>query len=313
MRDLPELRVFHLRLTEPTLIKYPFPVDIGLTVRSGQLLSWEEVDSESFRTPSDRQYLMFHRGSLLRMKNVAASTLEVAVDGAPLTEEEIETIMGVTNQPDILTNPPAGGDPFLGSLFRFYRGLILLKQDPYECLISFMTSGMSTMSRTRKNLAVLRKQWGSPIGDTGYHALPSATSIASLPDPEKELRKMGFGYRAKAITQTCKILARDGWYLAQWGELKDAALRERLTALPGVGQKIAECVMLFGFGRMSAFPVDVWVTRALESRWPSGSIRSPDQWNRWAKEKWGLKAGIIQQMLFVWARDNPKGDGRRGE
>lgn len=291
------MRLFHLRLTHTTLITYPFPVDIGLTVRSGQLLSWDHLKS-------DDEYLLFHRRSLLRVKRVSPADVELEVKGDPLREEEIETIMGVRTQRNFLPDP-ARTDPFLASLFLCYRGLVLLRQDPYECLISFMASGMSTIARTRGNLAVLRRELGDVIPGTAYRTLPSAEVITALRDPEKGLRKMGFGYRAVPIAETCRLVCQEGMDPGEWGILEDDELRARLMALPGVGQKIAECVLLFGFGRMGAFPVDVWVMRALESRWPSESKRSAEQWNKWGREKWGQRAGFVQQMLFVWARENP--------
>ncbi|MFQ6615804.1 MAG: DNA-3-methyladenine glycosylase family protein [Fidelibacterota bacterium] len=236
------------------------------------------------------------------MTTSSPTSLRIQVEGLPLNREEIRSIMGVdqhgTSIPTFLED-----DPFLASLFRIYRGLVFLTQDPYECLISFMSSGMSTMNRTRGNLAVLRRKLGVPIGETDYCSLPSARTIAGLKEPERELRNMGFGYRAAAIAETCRLLTLERIDLRDQSILEDDDLRKWLMSFPGVGPKIAECVLLFGFGRMEAFPVDVWVMRALQSRWPSRSRRSPEDFSRWAREKWGPQAGLVQQLLFLWARE----------
>lgn len=275
--------------------------DIELTLNSGQFFHWFDSGNLSGSAgPKSREFSVLHRQSVLHLRQVSPMKIDLNIEGVTLSQQQVKGFLGLkTERNEILGLIQR--DPGLKQLADLYRGLTILRQDPYECLISFMTSGMSNIPRIRRNLRDLRRGLGTPIKGTKYHSLPSAHVIADA--GESALRRLGFGYRAKYIVQTCRILTWAHPVFPAQENLSDAKIVNWLLGLPGVGQKIANCVLLFGFGRLAAFPVDVWVRRGLESLWPGEGSRSPVEWSRWATERWGSAAGYVQQILFCEARN----------
>ncbi len=192
-------------------------------------------------------------------------------------------------------------DNLLHNLIPAYQGLTIMKQDPYECLISFMASAVSNIPRIMLNLNNLRDETGTLIMGSNDNSLPSAKDIVCI--GEERLRNIGLGYRSKFIYLTCKKLIEEQISLASWLIKTDSELLTLLTQFPGVGRKIAECVMLFGFGRLSAFPVDIWVQRGLIYLMPNLKNMSPVDLSEWGTNRWGEAAGMAQQILFCAAKN----------
>jgi N-glycosylase/DNA lyase len=118
---------------------------------------------------------------------------------------------------------------------------------------------------------------------------------------ENELRSSLLGFRARYVRQTAQYLAdRPGW-LETIEQLPYAGAKERLRELPGVGEKIADCVLLFGAGRFEAFPVDVWIIKAMAERYGLAGW-TPQQIARFGRVHFGPNAGLAQQYLFAWER-----------
>lgn len=193
-------------------------------------------------------------------------------------------------------------DKLLNPLISHYRGLTIMHQDPYECLISFMTSTVSNIPRIMLNLRNLRINSNSLINGTLEYSFPTAKHITRL--GESKLRKLGFGYRSKYIALTCNEIINRTIDFDLWKKKTDAELTSALMDFPGVGRKIAECVALFGFNRRTSFPVDVWVKRALYKLKPKLNNMTSEELCKWGKERWGENAGMAQQILFCGARNS---------
>ena len=181
-------------------------------------------------------------------------------------------------------------------------GLRLLRQDPWECTAAFICSIASNIPRITGNVADLARRYGRPVslGATTWHSFPRP---ADIPD-EAELRRLRLGFRARYIAQSARLAA--GGLLEEIGALPYEEAKETLMVLPGVAEKVADCVLLFAYGRLQAFPVDVWIRRVMIERYFDGR-RVPDRAIRaFAQERWGDLAGYAQQVLYVWSR------GRRG-
>lgn len=162
----------------------------------------------------------------------------------------------------------------------FDRGLRLIRQDSWDCLAGFILSMASNIPRIR---GTLRR-----LGD-----------LSDLSD-EARLRRCGAGFRAPYLTAAW-AWARDGG-LSRIETVDDASARTELMTIPGVGPKVADCVLLYAFGRTRAFPIDVWVRRALVRRF-FGGRRTPDaRLQSFAARRFGPWAGYAQQMLFLTER-----------
>lgn len=174
-------------------------------------------------------------------------------------------------------------------------GLRVLHQDPFETLISFIISANNNIARISGIVGRLCDMAGTEIADGG-HAFPSADAIHAL--TEEDLRKIGAGYRAPYILKSAER-ARDTDF-AHLETLGYDELRNELLKFSGVGPKVADCIALFGFGKVGAFPVDVWVRRIMKQLY--GEDGTPAQIRRRAEERFGPAAGIAQQYLFHYAR-----------
>ncbi len=183
----------------------------------------------------------------------------------------------------------------------FCRGLRIIRQPAWECLATFITSSMKQVAHIRQMSHALRQRFGRKVRGSAWRAYPDAAVLAGA--TEGDLRACGLGYRAKHLLATAKRVASGDADLAAWQSLGDDELRSALCGLPGVGRKVANCAMLFGFGRLSAFPVDTWVARIMkESYWRGPARPTPLAIEARMAARFGPHAGYAQQYLFHHAR-----------
>lgn len=192
------------------------------------------------------------------------------------------------------------------------RGLRLLRQDPWECLASFILSSTKQIVQIRQMIALLSERFGEPVHVPQGHApgwsFPSAARLAAT--EESDLRACKLGFRAPYLLSTARRIAEDPNELPATGSMSLEQTRARLLELPGVGPKIADCVLLFAYGFQTAFPMDVWVLRALRQLYFQRKRPSMKRLQKFAATYFGPNAGYAQQYLFHYMRT--KQPGRRG-
>ena len=181
-----------------------------------------------------------------------------------------------------------------------YPGLRVLNQDPWEALLAFILSANNNVRRIRSLVEALCGALGDEVALDGHvlHGFPTPERLACC--DESLLRSLGVGYRAPYLIGTARAVLDD---FPLW-ELKDMDYFEAhrlLTSLPGVGDKVADCVLLFGCEQTSAFPVDVWVEKLLDS-WFGVCGCSRKKLMLRSRELLGPHAGLLQQFLFHAAR-----------
>src|SRR5213080_2852819 len=194
-------------------------------------------------------------------------------------------------------------DPIMTAARDFCRGLRIIRQPKWECLATFICSSMKQVAHIRQISAALRNRFGDQreIGGCVLHTFPSAQQIARA--SEKQLRECALGYRARNLRATAQVVSSGQCNLEAWSALPDAELREHLCALPGVGAKIANCVMLFAYDRLRAFPIDVWIERVLRQHYFARRKKmTARQLREFCETYFGEHAGYAQQYLFHHAR-----------
>lgn len=181
-----------------------------------------------------------------------------------------------------------------------YRGLRVLNQPPWETLIASILSANNNVARIRNLVRALSWELGAQVSIDGMllHAFPAPEALAAC--PEEKLRSLGVGYRAPYLIQTARQVL-EGFPLKELEHMPYAQAHALLTSLSGVGDKVADCVLLFGCGHSSAFPVDVWVERLMKS-WFGAEKCSRRALAIQARALLGENAGILQQFLFHAAR-----------
>ena len=185
----------------------------------------------------------------------------------------------------------------------FCHGLRIIRQPKWECLATFICSSMKQVAHIRQISKALRERFGAArkIDHQVVHTFPSVQRLAE--SSESKLRKCALGYRAKNLLATARLVSSGEADLDAWSALSETDLREKLCALPGVGAKIANCVMLFAYERLRAFPIDVWIERVLREKYFPGNGKTTTQRLREFSETYfGDNGGYAQQYLFHYAR-----------
>lgn len=190
-------------------------------------------------------------------------------------------------------------DPYLTDAVRFGTGIRILRQEPWETLVSFIISQRKNIPAIRRSVELLCRRCGQPLPDSpGLFAFPSPQAVAAL--PPDALAACSLGYRAGYIHAAAERIADGQLDLAALAGTDDDTLRRALQSVPGVGVKVANCVMLFGFHRLTGFPVDVWMERVLREQYGGTLDLSP----------YAGFEGVVQQYLFYYARSAARRETR---
>jgi N-glycosylase/DNA lyase len=263
--------------------------NLDATLDCGQAFRWEQRDGAWTGIVGHRWVRLSSNGGVL--------TAETAQAQRDWTWMEEYLQLGLDLQMVLATFPP---DPPLQQAVAACRGLRLLRQDPWECLASFLLSSTKQIVQIRDVIRRLCEGHGEPIvvppdEPTGF-AFPTASRLAVL--CETDLRQCRMGFRAPHLLAAARAAAEGALDLPQLARLPLAEARGRLMQLRGVGPKIADCVLLFGCGHARAFPIDVWVERALrEICFPKRRV-SARVLREFADRHFGPHAGYAQQYLF---------------
>ena len=191
-------------------------------------------------------------------------------------------------------------DEYLKQGMAYTPGMRVLRQPPFETLISFIISANNNMKRISGIIDTVCTRYGEPL--PGGRDFPSPQTLAAL--TEAELKSCGAGYRARYIIEASRMVA-EGFNLIAVGALPFEEARRELTKLPGVGQKVADCVALYGMGYTQSFPADVWMRRVLCNMYGYRGKNDKDM-RTLVDERFGEHAGIAQQYLFHYARNHPE-------
>ena len=194
-------------------------------------------------------------------------------------------------------------DAIMNQARDFCCGLRIIRQPKWECLATFICSSMKQVAHIRQISHALRRRYGRSLELSGLslHSFPTSQRIAKT--SEATLRECALGYRAKNLLMTARMVASGEVNLENWGPLADDALRARLCELPGVGAKVANCVLLFAYERLCAFPIDVWIERVLREKYFARRKKTTTRKLReFASGYFGEHGGYAQQYLFHHAR-----------
>lgn len=214
-----------------------------------------------------------------------------------------------------------GNDPKLAPTIDFCRGLRLFKgHDPFECLISSISSANNSIIRWNRSIRLMKEKWGEeysfPSGT--FYTFPGPEKILQVPEHDVEewercageknlekcvnnLKACGVGYRGKYMKQTARMVLEDV-DLHEVGKMEYEEAFQTLLQIPGVGPKVADCILLYGYGFKQAFPVDVWIKRIICELYFNGDDVSVPKIRFFGLEQFGEYAGYVQLYLFHYAR-----------
>ena len=210
--------------------------------------------------------------------------------------------------PEVLAAFPRD-DEALQAAVRACAGLRLLRQEPWECLASFICSSTKQIVQIQQIIALLSRRFGEavqvPAGEEPAWSFPGYARLAET--SESDLRACKLGFRAPYLRVTAQKLAAGEVDLPRLFQLPLDEARAELLKFPGVGEKIADCVLLFAYGFAEAFPVDVWITKALRRHYFPRRNVSSARLRRFIRAHFGPQAGYAQQYLFHYMRVKQEG------
>jgi N-glycosylase/DNA lyase len=202
-------------------------------------------------------------------------------------------------------------DAWMHEAVRRYAGLRILRQDRWECTAAFITSIASNIPRITGNIEDMAVVFGSEVrnGSLAGRQFPTPDRLVD----ERRLRSMRLGFRAKYLVDAARLV--NAGLLEDVSAMSGSDARDALMVMPGVAEKVADCVLLFAYGRLDAFPVDTWIRKVMSRLYFEGRDVTDLQIRRFAARYFGRYAGYAQQYLYVWSRehwreidDRPKSD-----
>jgi N-glycosylase/DNA lyase len=266
------------------------PFDPAATLESGQAHRWRK---------EDQWYSGVVRGNFIKVRQTPRG-LEFCCQ--PWPEKALVPILqSYFRQDDDLASiyEAITQDSRVADMVARYPGLRVLRQEPWECLIAFICSANSNIPRIHQVMERMAESFGDPIAMNGEvrHAFPTPAQLAEA--GEAELRRLGLGFRAPYVDKAARRVLEKGLDLDDLVHLPYLQAKEKLMECPGIGPKIADCILVFSLEKMEAFPIDVWVRRALaEWYFPGEKTPSNRVLEEWAHGYFGRYGGYAQQYLF---------------
>jgi len=195
-------------------------------------------------------------------------------------------------------------DSFVHEAIERYHGMRVTVNDPWETTLCFIISQYNNVKRIRLIVKNFVKAFGTDIYDQNGKVIGRSfpTSEELMGFGESDFRKQGAGFRAKYIASAAEYCT-NSLDLYKLSAKNYDNLKEELMEIDGVGDKVADCIALMGYGSMDAFPIDVWVKRTLERMYFKGRKRTIKQLHRFAEKRWDGYRGYAQQYIFHTGRN----------
>lgn len=254
-------------------------LNLDLTLDCGQAFRWQKQNDASWSGVVNGVFLNISSdGDNIILKNTTIDDYENIWKGYFDFDKDYVKICDTLKQ-----------DSLIAPTVDEYYGIRILNQDSWEALCSFVISQQNNIKRIKGIIDRLCKEYGDKVCD-GFYSFPSAERLSKL--SVEDFEALGTGYRAKYLERLSKDVEQGKIDLKKIKSLSLDEARKEMLNIYGVGVKVADCALLFGFGFYDAFPVDVWMKRVMEY-YPDG-----------LPECFSGIGGIAQQYLFHWARNN---------
>lgn len=274
------------------------PVNVQATLESGQTFLWTRMDDKMYAsdTPKEAQpwYRTVQDRSVIDVRQTKAGLeWRGTEDVTPILRRRL----GIDDDLDsILSTFP--DEPILRAAVDRYRGMRLVQEPFFGTVISFILSAQMRIPRIHRLVTTLRREFGAEIsveGETHYQ-FPSPESLAAT--TEAELRDLGLGYRAPYVRRTAQMIADDDVDPQSVAEQPYEHARETLTQLVGVGEKVADCILLFSLGFDEPVPLDTWIRSAIETHFPEVRAGTYEETSAAIRKQFGPRPGYTQTYVF---------------
>ena len=267
---------------------------------SGQCFRWRKDDSGAYR--------IIHKGHCLKIRSLGNAMFRLSCSEDEYREIWHDYFDFGENYRSVRERVSREEDPFLADACEYGKGIRILRQDPWEMLVSFIISQNKNIPAIKKSIELLCETAGKRCENTeqereddGQLVFPSPEQILSLSD--EALAACRLGYRCRYVKAAASDVAEGKLDLDSLRDAPEEETIKGLMSVCGVGVKVANCISLFGLHHIDAFPIDVWIRRILDNEYPSG----------YPKERYSPYNGIYQQYMFYYYRNLMTGISARPE
>lgn len=278
------------------------PFDLDLSLCCGQVFKWVQIDNWWYGIIGDNPIKIRQLNKELEFENKNSELIKTYFS----LNDNLKEIKSRINR-----------DRYIDKALKKFWGLRIINQDPWECLISYICATYKSINAIRSMLFKLSKKFGEKksFDDFTMFSFPKPEKLKSA--KESDLLECGLGYRSKYVLKTTSILLETDSFFDELITLPYLEAKKRLIQLPGVGPKVADCVLLFSLGKMESFPVDIWVKRVIINHYSdhfsekfiskisqtrSISNSEYDKLNEFGRIYFGEYAGYAQEYLFHFER-----------
>lgn len=279
-------------------MKYCDTFELKDIFECGQCFRWNKETEDTYIGVVKNNVIKVQKlGKVIKFKSVGEDELP------PLVEDYFDLTRNYEQIKQTLSNI----DNYMKQSIQYGKGIRILNQDLWETIISFIISANNNIPRIKGIIERMAKAYGKEIvfEEKRYYTFPTVEELAKA--KVQDLRKLGLGFRDKRVYETTSLIKEKKVDLSELKKQEYQEVRETLLTLPGVGPKVADCILLFSsLKKWEAFPIDVWVRRVMNELYihnPDESKVKKEQIEAIAKEKFGSLAGIAQQYLFYWKRE----------
>jgi len=274
-------------------MKNKFTIDIDNSINSGQVFLWQKSKNYWYGIDGQNILKINQKGKIKSMQNMKTSFLR--------ENDDIEKIIKSISK-----------DKTIKKAVKKYEGLRIFNQDPFQCMISFIISSNSNIQKIKSSLEKISRKFGKKmaIEDQEFFLFPKPEKIAKA--SISEIKTCGVGYRAPFIKEAAKMVTEKKINFEYLKNSDYDETKRNLRLIPGIGNKVADCIMLFSLNKLDAFPLDTWMIKILEKYYSKefqiGTKTITEKQYEILHEKivdyFGPYCGFAQQFLFKMEREN---------
>ena len=274
-------------------MKNKFLIDIDNSINSGQVFLWGKNEMDWYGINGQDILKINKNGVIKSIRNSKTNFFR--------KDDDIEEIIKSISK-----------DKIVKKAVKEYEGLRIFKQDPFQCMISFIISSNSNIQKIKSSLEKITKKFGTKvkIGDKEFITFPKPENIANA--SINEIKACGVGYRAPFIKEAAKMVVLQKINFKYLEKCDYHEAKKKLCQVPGVGNKVADCIMLFSLNKLEAFPLDTWMIKILEKYYSKEfkietktiTQKQYELLHEKIVNHFGPYCGYAQQFLFKMEREN---------
>ena len=274
-------------------MKNKFTIDIDNSINSGQVFLWQKSKNYWYGIDGQNILKINQKGKIKSMQNMKTSFLR--------ENDDIEKIIKSISK-----------DKTIKKAVKKYEGLRIFNQDPFQCMISFIISSNSNIQKIKSSLEKISRKFGKKvvIEDQEFFLFPKPEKIAKA--SISEIKTCGVGYRAPFIKEAAKMVTEKKINFEYLKNSNYDETKRNLRLIPGIGNKVADCIMLFSLNKLDAFPLDTWMIKILEKYYSKEfqietktiTEKQYEILHEKIVDYFGPYCGFAQQFLFKMEREN---------